>query len=95
MPHRIKWFIQQHRQELYPLRVKKVFLNLISKNYKISDFNYDIDFITYTIFLFDIVAKMENNDNSGVDTNNSRITYTYPMVKETDMTESMKADVST
>ena len=38
---------------------------------------------------------MENNDNSGVDSNNSRITYTYPMVKETDMTESMKADVST
>jgi len=38
-------------------------------------------------------AKMENNDNSGVESNNSRITYTYPMVKETDMTESMKADV--
>ena len=37
---------------------------------------------------------MENNDNSGVEGNNSRITYTYPMVKETDMTEAMKADVS-
>lgn len=37
---------------------------------------------------------MENTDNSGVDGNNSRVTYSYPMVKETDMTESMKADVS-
>ena len=37
---------------------------------------------------------MEATDNSGVDGNNSRVTYTYPMVKETDMTEGMKADVS-
>jgi len=38
-------------------------------------------------------AQMEATDNSGVDGNNSRVTYTYPMVKETDMTEGMKADV--
>ena len=36
---------------------------------------------------------MDGCDGSGIDVNTSRVTYTYPMVKETDMTESMKADV--
>ena len=36
---------------------------------------------------------MDGCDGTGIDTNTSRVTYTYPMVKETDMTESMKADV--
>ena len=42
---------------------------------------------------FDITAKL-NDDGCAVDSNTSRVTYTYPMVKETDMTEGMKADVS-
>ena len=46
------------------------------------------------MFSHNVIAQMEATDNSGVDGSSSRVTYTYPMVKETDMTEGMKADVS-
>ena len=46
------------------------------------------------LFSYNVIAQMEATDNSGVDGSSSRGTDKYPMVKETDMTEGMKADVS-
>ena len=39
-----------------------------------------------------VLGKSQATDD-GVDVSMTRVTYTYPMVKETDMTEGMKADV--